>query len=359
MTKPLTVLDYSRRIERVHRPYRRPSRRVARSRPTGRGGLLLALSLPPHLPRHHRRDRRRHAAPPASAPRRRRAGAGPSRPSPPSRAAPATAASPPSRAPSARATASRPATYRAPGPPGAALARSPTADGDRHVRRQHPRTAAGPPRRPAPRRVLPGNRHLPSNGCSPGPSAANSWVRRRGRSASTTTIPTACPRRLCAPMPASSSAPSVALDGDLRIVEVPGGRHAVLHHRGPYAELNKAYRWLYREWLPKSGEQCADRPIFEEYLNNPRILAARAMADRHLPAAGRALSKTPGNLRRPALFNFGPQSVIWLTFAPSEVHYFCPAPEVFLNIYRKRRLTKFFSHHIEENTHGCDTTGIA
>jgi AraC family transcriptional regulator len=40
--------------------------------------------------------------------------------------------------------------------------------------------------------------------------------------------------------------PEVPVDGDLRIVEVPGGRHAVLHHRGPYAELNKAYRWLYR-----------------------------------------------------------------------------------------------------------------
>jgi AraC family transcriptional regulator len=69
-----------------------------------------------------------------------------------------------------------------------------------------------------------------------------------------------------------SVGPDVALDDGLRIVEVPGGRHAVLHHRGPYAELNKAYRWLYREWLPKSGEQCADRPIFEEYLNNPRTL---------------------------------------------------------------------------------------
>jgi len=62
------------------------------------------------------------------------------------------------------------------------------------------------------------------------------------------------------------------VDGGPRLLEVPGGRHAVLHHQGPYAELNKAYRWLYREWLPQSGEQCADRPIFEEYLNNPRTL---------------------------------------------------------------------------------------
>jgi AraC family transcriptional regulator len=65
---------------------------------------------------------------------------------------------------------------------------------------------------------------------------------------------------------------AVTVDGGLRIVEVPGGRHAVLRHQGPYAELHKAYRWLYREWLPRSGEDCADRPCFEEYLNNPRAL---------------------------------------------------------------------------------------
>jgi AraC family transcriptional regulator len=82
--------------------------------------------------------------------------------------------------------------------------------------------------------------------------------------------------------------PGVALDDGLRIVEVPGGRHAVLHHQGPYAELNKAYRWLYREWLPKSGEQCADRPIFEEYLNNPRTLPPeRWLTDICLPLAER------------------------------------------------------------------------
>jgi AraC family transcriptional regulator len=64
----------------------------------------------------------------------------------------------------------------------------------------------------------------------------------------------------------------VALEDGLRLIEVPGSRHAVLHHKGPYAELNKAYRWLYRDWLTSSGEHCADRPIFEEYLNNPRTL---------------------------------------------------------------------------------------
>jgi AraC family transcriptional regulator len=82
--------------------------------------------------------------------------------------------------------------------------------------------------------------------------------------------------------------PDVALEDGLRVVDVPGGRHAVLHHQGPYAELNKAYRWLYREWLPKSGEQCADRPIFEEYLNNPRTLPPEQwLTDICLPLAER------------------------------------------------------------------------
>jgi AraC family transcriptional regulator len=82
--------------------------------------------------------------------------------------------------------------------------------------------------------------------------------------------------------------PGVAIDGDLRIVEVPGGRLAVLPHKGPYAELHRAYRWLYREWLPQSGEQCADRPCFEEYLNNPRTLPPEEwLTDICLPLAER------------------------------------------------------------------------
>ncbi len=60
------------------------------------------------------------------------------------------------------------------------------------------------------------------------------------------------------------------VDGDIRVVDLPGGRHAVLAYVGPYADLSQAYHWLFSEWLPKSGEETADRPCFEEYLNNPR-----------------------------------------------------------------------------------------
>ena len=64
----------------------------------------------------------------------------------------------------------------------------------------------------------------------------------------------------------------VADDGDVRILTLAGGRHAVVLHRGPYSELERAYAWLYRGWLPQSGHEAADRPCFEEYLNNPREL---------------------------------------------------------------------------------------
>ncbi|AJC79555.1 AraC family transcriptional regulator protein [Rhizobium etli bv. phaseoli str. IE4803] len=51
---------------------------------------------------------------------------------------------------------------------------------------------------------------------------------------------------------------------------VDGGTYAVLRHKGPYADMHKAYQWLYAEWLPKSGRQLKDSVMFEEYLNNPR-----------------------------------------------------------------------------------------
>jgi AraC family transcriptional regulator len=63
-------------------------------------------------------------------------------------------------------------------------------------------------------------------------------------------------------------------DADLRPLTLAGGRYAVLLHVGPYAELHRAYCWLYREWLPASGEEPADRPCVEEYLNNPRQVPA-------------------------------------------------------------------------------------
>ncbi|MCM8734860.1 AraC family transcriptional regulator [Azospirillum sp. A1-3] len=79
----------------------------------------------------------------------------------------------------------------------------------------------------------------------------------------------------------------VVEDGTVRVVEIPGGRHAVVRHKGPYAELGAVYRWLYGEWLPNSGHAPGNAPCYEEYLNNPRALPpAEWLTEICVPLAG-------------------------------------------------------------------------
>ncbi|MGO4339121.1 GyrI-like domain-containing protein [Labrys sp. KB_33_2] len=60
------------------------------------------------------------------------------------------------------------------------------------------------------------------------------------------------------------------LGPDMAWREVGGGPVARLVHKGPYADLDVAYAYLYHSWLPHSGRQPGDAPCFEEYLNDPR-----------------------------------------------------------------------------------------
>lgn len=64
----------------------------------------------------------------------------------------------------------------------------------------------------------------------------------------------------------------VVTDGEYRVAHTPGGRCAVCVHVGPYAELEQTYQWLYGVWLPRSDYEPADKPCFEEYLNDWRNL---------------------------------------------------------------------------------------
>jgi AraC family transcriptional regulator len=50
---------------------------------------------------------------------------------------------------------------------------------------------------------------------------------------------------------------------------IPAGRYAVLTHKGPYAELAKAYHWFFGPWLAESGERAGAAPAVERYLNTP------------------------------------------------------------------------------------------
>jgi AraC family transcriptional regulator len=85
-----------------------------------------------------------------------------------------------------------------------------------------------------------------------------------------------------------SVGPDFAGEGDLRVLDLAGGRHAVLRFQGPYAELERPYNWLFGEWLPASGETAADRPCFEWYVNDCRALPpAEWLTDICLPLATR------------------------------------------------------------------------
>jgi AraC family transcriptional regulator len=52
-------------------------------------------------------------------------------------------------------------------------------------------------------------------------------------------------------------------------VRLDAGPAAVLHFKGPYAGLQAAYDYLYGDWLPQSGREPADAPVYEVYLNGP------------------------------------------------------------------------------------------
>jgi AraC family transcriptional regulator len=85
--------------------------------------------------------------------------------------------------------------------------------------------------------------------------------------------------RACSPV-----AEGLPLAPPLEETVLRGGLYARLHYRGPYADMKGAYRWLLGVWLPQSGYEPDDDPIFEAYLNNPQHVApAELMTDIHLP----------------------------------------------------------------------------
>jgi AraC family transcriptional regulator len=71
-------------------------------------------------------------------------------------------------------------------------------------------------------------------------------------------------------------------DGTVREGEIPGGRVAVLRVTDDTHNLEPAALYLYRDWLPASGEEMRDFPIYCErfFLDNP---AGTTAADLFLP----------------------------------------------------------------------------
>ena len=62
------------------------------------------------------------------------------------------------------------------------------------------------------------------------------------------------------------------LPEDFEKLIIPAGEYAIFLHKGPASEGAKTYRYIFEEWLPKSGFHLDDRPHFaimdERYKNN-------------------------------------------------------------------------------------------
>ncbi|MGY6704823.1 AraC family transcriptional regulator [Roseinatronobacter sp.] len=76
----------------------------------------------------------------------------------------------------------------------------------------------------------------------------------------------------------------VAINTPLAETMLKGGLYAKLNYAGPYAAMRDAYRWLLGTWLPASGYEPDDAPVFELYLNDPSQVPQSALrTDIHLP----------------------------------------------------------------------------
>jgi AraC family transcriptional regulator len=85
--------------------------------------------------------------------------------------------------------------------------------------------------------------------------------------------------RACSPL-----ADNFSLAAPLEETVLRGGLYARLRYQGPYADMRGAYRWLLGVWLPQSGYDPDDAPIFEAYLNNPQHVApSDLLTDINLP----------------------------------------------------------------------------
>ncbi|MBI3480305.1 MAG: AraC family transcriptional regulator [Nitrosomonadales bacterium] len=65
---------------------------------------------------------------------------------------------------------------------------------------------------------------------------------------------------------------------------IPGGRCAVVRHLGAHDRLRESIYYLYREWLPGSGEELRDFPLYFHYLNfMPETPELELITDIYLP----------------------------------------------------------------------------
>ncbi|MGC5703178.1 AraC family transcriptional regulator [Pseudomonas sp. NFXW11] len=58
-----------------------------------------------------------------------------------------------------------------------------------------------------------------------------------------------------------------ANEAGIRELQIAGGRYAVVRHVGSPDHIGESIYPIYRDWLPSSGEELRDQPLFFEYLS--------------------------------------------------------------------------------------------
>lgn len=85
---------------------------------------------------------------------------------------------------------------------------------------------------------------------------------------------------------ACEAKPGIAPGEDMERSEIAGGRCARLRLSGVNDELEAPAMWLYRDWLPESGERLRDAPLFCERSNfGPGVPEHEMVTELYLPLA--------------------------------------------------------------------------
>lgn len=74
---------------------------------------------------------------------------------------------------------------------------------------------------------------------------------------------------------------------------IPRGRCAVIRHHGSHDRIGACAYYLYRDWLPESGEELRDFPLYFHYLNLlPETSEHKLVTDIYLPLKSRTMHAT-------------------------------------------------------------------
>jgi AraC family transcriptional regulator len=73
-------------------------------------------------------------------------------------------------------------------------------------------------------------------------------------------------------------------DAGVTELTIPAGRCALLRHIGSDDQLGRSVRYLYAQWLPASGEETRDFPLFMQRVKFfPDVADGEAVTDIYLP----------------------------------------------------------------------------